>query len=128
MKRDLYSDFEKRTQDEDTPQAAVRSFFETAINFFESHGNRVASVIKNNMCGKVMTAIEESISTSLSNLILKYTDRYTINAPLPIISHFLAGGFVTTVLWCINNGKPYTYDEYTAYLNVGYLDSLFSKI
>ena len=108
MKRDLYSDFAKRAQDEDTPQAAVRSFFETAIKFFENNSNRVANIIKNNMCGKVITAIEESISTSLSNLILKYTDRYTINVPLPIISHFLAGGLVTTVLWCINNDKPYT--------------------
>ena len=128
LKRDLYSDFAKRAQDENTPQAAVHSFFETAIRFFENNSNRVANVIKNNFCGKVITAIEESISSSLGNLILKYTDRYTINVPLPIISNFLAGGFVTTVLWCINNGKPYTYDEYMAYLDEGYLDPLFSKI
>ncbi|MCM1306889.1 MAG: TetR/AcrR family transcriptional regulator [Bacteroides sp.] len=128
LKRDLYADFAKRTQYEDTPQAALRSFFETAIRFFENNSNRVANVVKNNMCGKVITAIEESISTSLGNLILKYTDRYTIKAPLPIITHYLAGGFVTTGLWCITNGKPYTYDEYSAYLNIGYLDPLFGKL
>ena len=128
LKRDLYADFSKHKQDEDTPQAAIRSFFLTAVQFFYGNSHRVANVIKNNMCGKVVTVIQDSISSSLGNLILKYTDRYTIKVPLPIITNFLAGGLVTTVLWCISNNKTYTYDEYIAYLNIDYLDTLFDKL
>lgn len=58
LKRDLYADFSKNNSYEDTPQAAVRSFFATAIRFFFGNSHRIANVIKNNMCGKVITAIE----------------------------------------------------------------------
>ena len=127
LKRDLYADFSKNNSYEDTPQAAVRSFFATAIRFFFGNSHRIANVIKNNICGKVITAIEESIATSLSNLILRYTDRYTLKIPLPIISQFLAGGLVTTALWCIGNDKMDSYEEYLAYLDYGCLNPLFDE-
>lgn len=128
MKRELYSDFSKQKLGEDSPQNAVRRFFSTAIQFFFDNSNRIANIIKHNMCGKVITAIEDTISSSLSNLILGYMDRYTIKVPLPIITQFLSGGLVTTVLWCINNKRSYTVEEFMSFVDFGLITPLFERI
>ncbi len=128
LKRDLYSDFSKRKPQEDTPQDSLRSFFATSIQFFLSNHNRVANIVRHNMCGKVITAMEESISSSLNRQLNEYSDRFSIKVPVPILAQFLAGGLVSTMLWCISTNKTYTFDEYLTFLQLGYTDALFEKI
>ena len=128
LKRDLHSDFSKRKPTDAAPQEALRSFFATSIQFFLNNHNRVANIVRHNMCGKVITAIEESISISLTNQLNEFANSYTIKVPIPILTQFLTGGLVNTMLWCINNDKTYTYQEYMTYLQFGYVDALFEKI
>jgi len=128
LKRDLYNDFTARRPVEDTPQDALRTIFTITIEFFLRNHNKVANILKHNMCGKVITTIEESIANSLTNRLSQYKDTYSIKVPLPIITQFLAGGLVNTVLWCIVNNQIYTYDEYLTYLQLGCVDCLFEKI
>lgn len=128
LKRDLYTDFAKNRRAEDSPQEAIRSFFATTIEFFFSNSCRIANIVKNNMSGAVVTAIEDSISSSLFNLILEYTDRYTVKVPLQLLVHFLAGGFVTSALWSLERNPGEPYDAYLDYLGYGCLTPLFEKI
>lgn len=128
LKRDLYADFAENRQNDDSPQEAIRSFFATAIEFFFCNSGRIANIVKNNLCGVVLTSIEESISSSLFNIILEYSDRYAVKVPLQLLVKFLAGGFVTSALWCLNhpNGSPYS--AYLDCLGYGCLTPLFEKI
>lgn len=128
LKQDLHSNFTNRKLPNDTPQNTLRTFFETAVEFFFTNRSRVANIVKNNLCGKVITAIQDCISASLQSQIEPYTENYSLKVPLPIMCQFLTGGLVSTMLWSINNDKAYTYDAYLTYLQIGYVDSLFEKV
>ena len=128
LKRELYADFVKAKRPEDSPKEALRSFFEITIAFFLNNRSRVSNIVKNNFGGRVITAVEESIAVSLKNRLSAYEESYKIAVPIPVLSQFITGGLVTTMLWCINEKKTYPFEQYLDYLQSKCADSLFERI
>ena len=98
-----------------------------AIEFFFDKHNHICNIIRNNRNGKVVSTIQDSIAHSIKYQLSKYKDTYEIKLPLQVLSSFVAGGMVSTALWCIDNPGKYTQNEFLSYVSCPIASHYFVK-
>lgn len=126
LKDDLYKKFTKDTKFT-TPTETLNSMIVMAVDFFFDKHNHIANIIRFNRNGKVISTIQDSIAHSIKYQLSKYKDTYEIKMPLQILSTFVAGGMINTVLWCVDNPGRYTYEEFISYATCPLAERCFVK-
>lgn len=126
LKDDLYKKFTKDTKFT-TPTETLNSMIMMAVDFFFDKHNHIANIIRFNRNGKVISTIQDSIAHSIKYQLSKYKDTYEIKMPLQILSTFVAGGMINTVLWCVDNPGRYTYEEFISYATCPLAERCFVK-
>ena len=126
LKDDLYAKFTKETT-LTSPMETISSLMMMAIEFFFDKHNHICNIIRNNRQGKVVSTIQYSIAHSIKYQLSKYKDTYEIKLPLQVLSSFVAGGMVSTALWCIDNPGKYTQDEFLSYVSCPIASHYFVK-
>lgn len=116
LKDGLYADFTKDTKFT-TPSDTVNSLLLMAVEFFFDEHNHIANILKYNRNGKVISSIQESIAQSIKYQLSKYKDSYEVKIPVQVLSNFIAGGMMSTAVWCIDNPEKYTREEFVKYAN-----------
>lgn len=116
LKDGLYADFTKDTKFT-TPSDTVNSLLLMAVEFFFDEHNHIANILKYNRNGKVISSIQESIAQSIKYQLSKYKDSYEVKIPVQVLSNFIAGGMMSTAVWCIDNPEKYTREEFVRYAN-----------
>ncbi len=126
LKDELYEKFTKETK-LTTPIETISSLMMMAIEFFFDKHNHIANIIRNNRNGKVVSTIQDSIAHSIKYQLSKYKDTYEIKLPLQVLSSFVAGGMVSTALWCIDNPGKYSQEEFLSYVSCPIASHYFVK-
>lgn len=126
LKDELYEKFNKETK-LTTPIETISSLMTMAIEFFFDKHNHIANIIRNNRNGKVVSTIQDSIAHSIKYQLSKYKDTYEIKLPLQVLSSFVAGGMVSTALWCIDNPGKYSQEEFLSYVSCPIVPHYFVK-
>lgn len=126
LKDELYEKFTKETK-LTTPIETISSLMMMAIDFFFDKHNHIANIIRNNRNGKVVSTIQDSIAHSIKYQLSKYKDSYEIKLPLQVLSSFVAGGMVSTALWCIDNPGKYSQEEFLSYVSCPIASHYFVK-
>ena len=126
LKDELYEKFNKETK-LTTPIETISSLMTRAIEFFFDKHNHIANIIRNNRNGKVVSTIQDSIAHSIKYQLSKYKDTYEIKLPLQVLSSFIAGGMVSTALWCIDNPGKYSQEEFLSYVSCPIVPHYFVK-
>lgn len=126
LKDELYDKF-TRDSKLTTPTQTIKSVLLMGIDFFFDKHNHIANIIRNNRNGKVIGTIEDSIAHSIKYQLSKYKDAYEIKIPLHVLSSYIAGGMVNTMLWCIANPDKYGYDDFKSYALSYVADPYFVK-
>lgn len=126
LKDELYEKFTKETK-LTTPIETISSLMMMAIDFFFDKHNHIANIIRNNRNGKVVSTIQDSIAHSIKYQLSKYKDTYEIKLPLQVLSSFVAGGMVSTALWCIDNPGKYSQEEFLSYVSCPIASHYFVK-
>ncbi len=128
IKREINRGFIINKSDLNTPQDALRALFTTTTAYFFDNRSRVSNLIKHNMHTKVISCVKDSIADSIESLVSGYTDTYALRVPLPVLATFLAGGLVSTLIWCLQQPGKYTFQEFATCIEAGCIDSLFEKV
>ena len=126
LKDELYEKFNKETK-LTTPIETISSLMTMAIEFFFDKNKHIANIIRNNRNGKVVSTIQDSIAHSIKYQLSKYKDTYEIKLPLQVLSSFVAGGMVSTALWCIDNPGKYSQEEFLSYVSCPIVPHYFVK-
>lgn len=126
LKDELYEKFNKETK-LTTPIETISSLMTMAIEFFFDKHKHIANIIRNNRNGKVVSTIQDSIAHSIKYQLSKYKDTYEIKLPLQVLSSFVAGGMVSTALWCIDNPGKYSQEEFLSYVSCPIVPNYFVK-
>ncbi len=126
LKDDLYAKFTKDTKFT-SPKETLTSILKMSIDFFFDKHNHIANIIRNNRNGKVISTIQDSIGHSIKYQLSKYRNDYDIKVPLQVLSTFIAGGIVSTTLWCVDNPDKSNFDEFDAYTDIPLAENYFVK-
>ncbi len=126
LKDDLYKKFTKDTKFTN-PTETLNYIIVMGVDFFFDKHNHIANILRLNRNGKVISTIQDSIAHSIKYQLSKYKDTYEIKLPLQILSTFVAGGMINTVLWCVDNPGKYTYEEFIEYATCPLAERCFVK-
>lgn len=126
LKDGLYADFTKDTKFT-TPSHTVNSLLIMAVGFFFDEHNHIANILRYNRNGKVINSIQDSIAQSIKYQLSKYKEAYDVKIPIQVLSNFIAGGMMSTAIWCIDNPDKYSREEFVKYANVLNAEQYFVK-
>lgn len=110
LKDKIYKGFTKDVQ-LTTPAMTVNCILRMVVDFFFDEHSHITNILHHNRNGKMITSIQDSIAQSLKYQLLKYKDTYDVRVPISILSNFIAGGLMSTVLWCIDSSRVYTRED-----------------
>lgn len=111
LKDELYEKFTKNAKFT-TPSETITNVLLMGVDFFFDKHNHISNIIRNNRNEKVIGTIQDSIAQSIKYQLSKYKDAYDVSIPLNVLSNFISGGMVNTMLWCIVNPEKYTYLDF----------------
>lgn len=124
LKDDLYEKFTQNAKFA-TPKETITNVLLMGVDFFFDKHNHIANIIRNNRNGKVIGTIQDSIAQSIKYQLSKYKDAYDILVPLNVLSSFIAGGMVNTMLYCIENPEKYAYSDFLKYASFPIAEQYF---
>lgn len=126
LKDDLYEKFTKNAKFT-TPIETINSVLLMGVDFFFDKHNHISNIIRNNRNGKLISTIQDSIAQSVKYQLSKYKESYDVLIPLNILSKFIAGGMVSTMLYCIENPDKYTRKDFEEYTSSPICEKYFVK-
>lgn len=124
LKDELYEKFTKNAKFT-TPGETVTSALLMGVDFFFDKHNHISNIIRNNRNEKVIGTIQDSIAQSIKYQLSKYKDTYDVLIPLSVLSNFISGGMVHTMLWCIANPEKYTYSDFVKFASSHHTEQYF---
>lgn len=124
LKDELYEKFTKNAKFT-TPGETVTNVLLMGVDFFFDKHNHISNIIRNNRNEKVIGTIQDSIAQSIKYQLSKYKDTYDVLIPLSVLSNFISGGMVHTMLWCIVNPEKYTYSDFVKFASSHHTEQYF---
>ncbi len=126
LKDNIYGDFTKDVQ-LTTPSMTITSILKMAIDFFFAEHSHISNLLQHNRNGRVISSIQDSIAQSIKYQLTKYKDTYDVKVPITMLSNFIAGGMMSTVVWCLDNPTRYTREDFIRYVNNTNTTHYFTK-
>ncbi len=115
LKDTLYEQFTQSNSKANSPSEILLHIAQMTISFLFEQKNHIVNIISHNRNGKIVQTIESSMAQSIRYQLAKFKSSYDYGMPVTIISNFIAGGMMSTLLLCIDNPGKYTKEDLEKY-------------